>query len=460
MDRAFVSELFNGTNFLTTFSHPESFKDILSSLTPEEFQMIMPLGVAVLKEFKESVNNVQYQEALTKEIHKHTLVFESERRKLQEDLNHLIMTNEKELSSLKLSHKNAIQDLNTEIREIQSNLSSKEFSLTKARELFETLKKDSESLLKISIQEILKQKDEQHEKEIQRIQTVNKIMCETLEKQANERVLHSDIQHEKEITRIQEKYNDLESKNEKSLVSSEKGKQGEKEFEDLVKEYVLWPPLVNTSKVAHATDRGCKIRKCNTLFEIKNYTTDVPTKELEKFERDMEENQNAPLGVFVSMKTNITGKKSGNFITMKWTSKSQLLLFVNNFYAHSPEDILTFIDLCADIAWTVYSNAQDTPSGEDVSLYQLRIEQAKVYIEKEIKRMADFMKEVNHDKNFMIDKITTQHAKYKYNIEQTQHSLKGTLDILFGNFETEPEIPEESPKKPKSRVKKPSINPS
>jgi hypothetical protein len=269
------------------------------------------------------------------------------------------------------------------------------------------------------------------------MQQAHKLTCEGLEKQARERVQQCDQQHKESIEKMRELYLEQERKIrkelEKSFVSSERGKQGEQEFEDLVRQYVSWPPMINMSKTSHATDRRCKIRSCNSLFEIKNYTDDVPSKEVVKFERDMGENQDCPLGVFISMNTNIVGKKSGKFITTAWTPKSQLLIFINSFYTHSPEDVLTFIDICADLAWTVFKAANDTPDESDsVVNLEGRISQVKIFVDKEIKRMADLLRTVTHNKNFMIDAITKHSAEYTYNIQQSKQALQGMLEILLG----------------------------
>ena len=37
----------------------------------------------------------------------------------------------------------------------------------------------------------------------------------------------------------------------------------EQEFEDIVTQYVSWPPLVNMSKTSHGTDRSCRIRNAS-----------------------------------------------------------------------------------------------------------------------------------------------------------------------------------------------------
>jgi hypothetical protein len=142
-------------------------------------------------------------------------------------------------------------------------------------------------------------------------------------------------------------------------------------------------------------------------------------------------------------------------MSMKWTPRSQLLLFINNFYSHIPEDTLKVIDVLADIAWTVYKSARDKPTDSDLCIQlQGRIQQAKVFVEKEIKRMELFMVSLQHDKKFLIETITRQNATYVYNISQCSQALNSMLDILLTTPKEEPleEIVETLPEPPMSNT--------
>ena len=441
-EKAFVSEEYNGKYYTSTFIHPTSLKDSLSLFSPEEFGLIVSIAANAIKEFNTSVNTIEYKEMLDSEIKRHTALFESQKAKIEEQLKLTKLTNQSECENLQASHKGRLAELDAEIKALTAELRISEFSSSKLREQFASIKSSSESIIQLAIQEVVDQKEKHHEREVNRIQAMNKTMLESLEQQARERVSQCDMQHKEAMEKMRQMYMEQEKKIrkelEKSFVSSEKGKQGEQEFEDLVKLHVKWPPLENTSKVSHSTDRTCVIRKCKTMFEIKNYTSDIPTKEVEKFERDMEENQDSPLGVFISTKTNIVGKKSGNFITMNWTSKSQLLLYVNSFYNHSAEDVLTFIDMCADIAWSVFKSAREKPEESETTIHlQGRIEQAKVFVEKELKEMADFLRSINHDKTFMISAINKQHADNTLRINKNKCTLQEVLNVLLGKHDAQ-----------------------
>lgn len=457
---ALLSEVKEGDTYVSTYQHPNSISEIMKEFTPQEFETIITLAVSALKELHSSSTTLQYKDMLSKEIAKQT-------DKFQVEISELLAKQEKETQSLQVTHKRKLADLDSELKTLRSELQISEFSLQKMREQFEELKKTSNSVLQTSIQEIIKQKEDQYQKEIERLQTLHTKMVDRLESQAKERVIQCDTQHKESLEKLKELYTEKEEKLrkdfEKSLVSSERGKQGEQEFEDLVKEYVLWPPLVNMSKTSHGTDRGCRIRRCNTLFEIKNYTNDVPSKEVEKFERDMAENSDVPLGVFISLRTNITSKKSGNFIVINWTPKSQLLLYINSFYTHSPGDVLTFIDMCADIAWMVFDTARKSPQESESTLQlESKIEQVKVFVEKELKRTTEFLTTLAHDKKFMIEQITKQNTAYTYSVQQSKQALQGMLSILVGigiEDEKSEELEEKPQKSKRSSKKKACENP-
>jgi hypothetical protein len=470
---AFVAEEYQDGFYTTTFRHSSSVKESLHDCTVNDFNKILSLATEAIKQLRRSAHTIQYSDTLSSEIKKHTDLFTSVRLKLEEDIKLLLQKNENERATLQSSYDQKINTLESKKAKLETELSVAEVCVSKMKEQFDSLKADTQCILDISIEKIIGQKEEQYEREIERIQQSHKHACETLEKQARERVHQCDAQHKESIENMRQLYSEKEKEllrnYEKTFVSSSRGKQGEEEFETIVTRCVSWPPMINMSKTSHGTDRHCKIRNCNSLFEIKNYTDDVPSKEVNKFERDMEENQDCPLGVFISLNTNIVGKKSGNFISMSWSSKSQLLLYINSFYSHTPEDIIAFIDICADLAWSIFKSANDAPEEVDTVIHlESRIAQAKMYVEKEIKRMTELLRTVNHNKTFLIDTINKQSTEYVYNIQQTRQALKGILEIFLGKSEednppsspgTHPELiePTQHPLKEKSARKKSNV---
>jgi uncharacterized protein involved in exopolysaccharide biosynthesis len=101
---------------------------------------------------------MQYREMLDGEVKKHTDVFNSEKAKIQEEIKLLLQTNKNDYAALQASNKAKATDLETKIKSLQAELSVSEFALTKMKEQFEFAKGNSEAVLKVSIDEIVKQK--------------------------------------------------------------------------------------------------------------------------------------------------------------------------------------------------------------------------------------------------------------------------------------------------------------
>jgi hypothetical protein len=232
-------------------------------------------------------------------------------------------------------------------------------------------------------------------------------------------------------------YAELEAKlraaHEKSFVSVEKGKQGEREFEELCSQHTSWGPLINTSKEDSATDRRCVIRGCSTMFEVKKYQNTIPTTEINKFLRDMKEHTEAPLGVFISLHTEIS-KKRGKYIETEWTDNSQLLVYISSFYAHSIPDTLDFIDSCATIAMTVYRAAKKSQDSEGIGLLS-RIELAKLSVSKEMERVTECIDSLTRNKKDVVSLIEKQFVDSRLQMSLMKTGLTEMLGILLGKHE-------------------------
>lgn len=415
VEMAFVSEKREGDFYISTYKHRESLYNCVKGVSVEHFDMVIPLAVGALNHLNTSVNTIECKEMIATEVRRKTDMFELQKARLEEDKQLALQRKEKEYEGVVSSLKQSEEGL------LRENL--------RLREQYETMKKGIEDATRFS----LDKQDSQHRAEIQRIR-------ETLENQARERVEYCHREHKENIEVMRAMFEERAANErrelEKTIGSSGKGKKGEKEFAELVALYTDWAKVVDVSKSSHSTDMRCKIRNCHTLFEVKKYSDDnVPSKEVVKFERDMEENQDCPLGVFVSLHTNIVGKHSGDFMTCAWTPKSQLLIYVNCFYNHSVEDVFMFVDMCADFAWRIFKAARETPEeSEFLTQLQSRIEQAKVFVEKDMKRLGDLVVKMNHNKKFLIDSITKQTSDSIGDVQMTKGSLQSVLDVLLGRF--------------------------
>jgi len=429
---AFVSESFQEDAWISSIRHTESVKELLGSISPHEFQLALTFGMEALNYLHTSSSTHSFKESLSKRLEAEQLTH----RTTVETLN---QGHKSELETFKQSQKRIQDELQQQIEHLNSTLSSSTLAYTSLRSQFESIHSSVANQFQSSLQSIVQQKETQYGQELSRLQAAHSLEVERIQHSVKERIQHCDTHYSQSLARLETLY---QEQLDKTVGSSEKGKAGEKEIDTLFAELTSWGPLTNTSKQVHGTDRSCTIRNCRTLIEVKNYSNTVPTKEVEKFYRDMEQHQDAPLGIILSLHSDICGKRSKGFLQIAWTPRSQMLLFVNSFYSHPPEDVLTFLDLCVDIARDMYTYSTNSKDSSDSALHlQVRIEQAKLYIEKEIKRSTELLTTFQHDKKHLTDVITKQFTNYKYQIEQAKFALQSTLAILLNTTAPEEHIP-------------------
>jgi len=427
---AFISETFTNGHFISKFRHTHSLKNIVEQISQEDFELLLQMSSNALNSLKDSLKTIEFKEVLEKQKE----VAESEKAALVKDME---------------------TKYTRQIEELKAVLTVSEAGQHKLKEQFADITSKAELVFKNSLTEFISQKDSQFQKELARLQEHHR-------EEIKERLAQSESHYKETISSMKTTYTELEAKlraaHEKSFISSEKGKQGEKEFEELCAEHTSWGTLVNTSKEDSATDRRCVIRGCSTMFEIKNYQSTIPSTEINKFLRDMKEHRESPLGVFVSLHTNIS-KKQGNYIQIEWTQDSQLLVYISSFYTHSVPDTLSFIDSCATIALTVYKSAAAAAAAgnqdSEVSIgLQSRIELAKHSISSEVKGVTDCMQSLTQNKKDIVSLIDKQYIEHQSKLNKMKTGLTDILHILLGKHE-DPVIPPQTPvEKSKKRAKR------
>jgi hypothetical protein len=389
-------------------------QSVVKDLTQKEFKVAMSLAANALQKMNSSAENISYREALDKEVKTHTQIITQEKEDLE--------------ARLELARKNAASEriiiaekLSEEIKQLKSSLAISEQAV-------KDIQGRSGTMFKNLLDEVKQQMATSHSQEISRVEATYQRFQ-----------VNSDQQHKEAMSALKASYSELEDKLRKELgkataasASVEIGKQGEMKFEDMVDKYTQWGPLKNTSKLDHHGDRMCKIRGCEAMFEVKDYTNVVPSTEVEKFKRDMEEHPDFHLGVFASMNTNIS-KKSGSYIQMEWTSRSQLLIYINRLQSHSLEDIFAFLDVCVDIALRMNKMAHERPEdSETCILQQEKINRCKDVAEREMKRILDYMNTMNINKSTLIQTITKHYDENRIFMKQVVASLNESLEILSG----------------------------
>ena len=115
-------------------------------------------------------------------------------------------------------------------------------------------------------------------------------------------------------------------------ASASRGKTGELLYETWTKSIASSWQTECTSRVPHCGDyiHTHFDSKKRVITDVKNYTRDVPTSEIEKLWRDMEE-QRIPLGMIVSLTTSICGHRNGLDIEVRTIhGKRYCMMFVSN----------------------------------------------------------------------------------------------------------------------------------
>jgi hypothetical protein len=393
---SFVSETFKDGEWLSTFRHSESIKDIVADLSNDNFLVLIRLASSALKHLHTSTKTIQYKEALEKEITLHT-------QRLQQ-------TAKETYDSLAFEKESAENKHSLEIVRLRATIEELQIQNKSIKEQFADIQIASEKTFRSSLDTLKAEKDEQYSKEIARLREDTK----------------------ERISELQKIYNEIDLRIKKeSAVSSEIGKKGERDFETLAGEYTEWGTLINTSKIPHNADWACIIRNCNTLFEIKNYTSDIPLREITKFEDDIKLHGDVHFGAFISMNTPLQGKRFDKMITIDWTTTSQMLVYISCFHKQDMPAMFMFLDMCADIAYKCYRIVNDRPDDSESCLrLQGKIKQIQCLVEKEILNMTTWIRDLKGDHQLAIDLLTKQHTMNLSKISHMKTSLIDMIEIL------------------------------
>jgi hypothetical protein len=405
----------------------------IRKLTVQEFTNALELVAYTIESVKDKTNAGEFKDLLQKELQKYEDKLSSTIELSKAEKDAILEHHSSEKKHLEEKTNRTVSLLQKQIEELQSSLSNSRFAYDGLKSQLEDIKSSSTSFFESALQKAAQERDASHLREIDRIMKSQKEMCDTLERQGKELVIQIESRYKANEEKLKAQLEVFQKKESDSSVLI--GQRGEQAFEDLVVEHTKWK-LTNMSKTAHGTDRSCTVRDCNILFEVKNYSNDVPSEELKKFYRDMEEHNDQHLGVFISMKTPIQTRKQKGYLHIEWTKNSQMLLIFQNFYDHDPKDMLSFIDACADTALTMYRAHSESANSTNLN-YQKRIDQAKLYIEKELKRVGDIWKQMKVDKQNFLDMIERVYNTYKYNLDQAKAALQSCTEILLDGIVNE-----------------------
>ena len=400
--------------YISTWKHNKPIPTILETCTIHEFETILELSSEALKSLRQSASSLEFQDILNKKIHEVEI-----KKKLELD-----------------NQRNQLEEIRVhETKKLQKNISDLQAHLEQSLKSYQVLNQNFLSL----------QSGTQ----------------ENFDKSLNNAVKMVESQHSKLENNYKERIHKLEQSLEhytKSAisqnVSSNKGKTGEQNFDSLVESFTTWS-IEDTSKTPQSCDRYGIIKGCKTLFEIKNYSYNIPKKETDKFKRDMEIHKDCPLGIFISLNTNIIGGHQDFFYT-EFTSSNQLLIYIQQFNNYEPSTLFSILDSLIDIATLLHSKCS---SVENDNSLQTKVDSIKPILLSQINNIANIVKELTNNTKYIIDSIQKNHSSMKHHLETLQFTFKTILQTLFESSSDLMIIDsssegQEQPKKKRNRVKK------
>ena len=132
-----------------------------------------------------------------------------------------------------------------------------------------------------------------------------------------------------------------------TVASADIGYIGEQYVENILSDHY---GISNVTKTGHMgdliiTDPKVPELDIKMMIEIKNYTTKVPTKEMKKFYSDIKTNGAVSAGIFISLKSDITGIGSSFEFRNIWEDRNVPVIYL---VSHEKDIILAAISILFD----------------------------------------------------------------------------------------------------------------
>lgn len=267
-----------------------------------------------------------------------------------------------------------------------------------------------------------------------------------------------------ELERVRSEKKELESKLHDRVTiqsnSSKRGRQGEQVFENILKEEKGWI-LSYTGNKSHALDYLLSLYDLSIRFDVKDYSHTVPGKEVEKIRRDLHENQETDIGVFVSLNSGIANI---HCITQEWTSTNQLILFIPYFLSQDIPIVLDSLDLIIQVMKRYRTALRNNLNDEESSVLKNRIEHSLVYARNGIARLTQSLGQFTTDVEALLVKVEDMKSHMRTNFAAQKEELQSMIAILCGQEVSDKdtkEMPDKLPlvhdeKKKSSKTKKKS----
>ena len=359
---------------------------------------------------------------------------------------------EKHSSELSQREKQVSEKYTSEIHELCSDYEKQLKELKKSKTVIESemasSKAESEAAHKKEVRAITKRLAEL-EAEIQVANKSESLIRARCQEEAARHLKVVEDAH-KEIIRVKEdclsqreqkliiKEQELQSKIQRTASSVLKGQDGEHYFKAIAKEKMNWD-LVKMP--TFSCDYSATINNTPVLFEIKNYGHAVKSDEVKKFLRDMKLHPEVPVGIFISLVTNIQGRDPNVPIGIEWINDSQCAMYFQSCAEIDVDYTLSIINQVIRITQAFNSIIESRELDSSEPIFKSRIDQAKVYLDRMVTRGNKLMKKIVSDKKQQIDLIEMNTAYNLSELKYQQADLTTTIQTLLGEYvEVENEV--------------------
>ena len=247
--------------------------------------------------------------------------------------------------------------------------------------------------------------------------------------------------------KLLERESELQVKVKRQSSSVLRGQDGEHFFATLAKDKMDW---TLTKAPTHSCDYASVILGIPVLFEIKNYSKPVPEKEISKFVADMKMHPEALVGIFISLNTTITGRSADIPIAIDWIHGSQTIIYIQSCIDLDLDHTLSLIEQVVRVTGIIGRaiTSQEQESQEPV--FQQRIEDTKVYVERSIANITKLITKIGVDKKNLTALIDTASREHVSQLKHLMTDITTVSQTLLGiTIEPTSEDTAESEPKPK-----------
>ena len=413
MHASFVSESYVNDLKHCSFLLPHDYvvPDVLRTVSPQEFSNVLTLSAEIFESLRHGSQTIQFQDLLKKERTKVEKEFESKEKNLLKNLDY-------ERNDLVKQYEGDQKKLQKKIDELQGVVVSSDSVIDGLRKQLHGL----QETLSEGFQKVVDDMKQGHREEVGRIQSQYQDQIGLMKESMN-----------KEWELLRESQAKAASAATQKSSSAVLGAMGEKEFDVFVSENTQWLCSENVSKSAHSTDRLVKIHEKEVRCEIKNYSNNVPYKEVDKFFRDLQCHPETGVAFFISLKTGIVGKEFSQPISCKWTPSHQLCVFLHHFQDMDVSVMVPFMELCVDVGYQLFylQNKSDGDEGVGDNSKQ-KVVQMQELVQKELKHLVAYLLTLGHDHRTLCELVQKQYNNSVHEIQLIRSSLESMLAIAGG----------------------------